>query len=131
MVQADGTPQATLYYYTRIMQQIVQPPATVWQVATSCYTHSVTSAILLQIVDAVAYLHGLSVMHRDIKPENCLLAKPAQHYAAKGKPVKVGWRRQLQQWASSSCWGSIPVLCVHWLCLKLFSPAADPHNEHC
>jgi serine/threonine protein kinase len=28
-------------------------------------------------------------MHRDIKPENVLLAKPAQHYAAKGKPPKA------------------------------------------
>jgi serine/threonine protein kinase len=26
---------------------------------------------------------------RDLKPENCLLAKPAAHYAAKNKPVKV------------------------------------------
>jgi serine/threonine protein kinase len=43
----------------------------------------------LQVVDAVAYLHSLGIMHRDIKPENCLLAKPSQHYAAKGKPVKV------------------------------------------
>uniref|UniRef100_A0A383VPQ0 Protein kinase domain-containing protein n=1 Tax=Tetradesmus obliquus TaxID=3088 RepID=A0A383VPQ0_TETOB len=42
-----------------------------------------------QVVDAMAYLHSLGIMHRDIKPENCLLAKPAQHYAAKVKPVKV------------------------------------------
>eukprot|EP00775_Hariotina_reticulata_P011223 gene11221-11372_t len=42
-----------------------------------------------QVVDAVAYLHSLGIMHRDIKPENCLLAKPSQHYAAKGKSVKV------------------------------------------
>jgi serine/threonine protein kinase len=46
--------------------------------------------VRLQVVDAVAYLHSLGIMHRDIKPENCLLAKPAQHYAAKAKPVKVG-----------------------------------------
>lgn len=46
-------------------------------------------AINLQIVDAVAYLHSLGIMHRDIKPENCLLAKPASHYKAKSKPVKV------------------------------------------
>jgi serine/threonine protein kinase len=45
--------------------------------------------VYVQVVDAVAYLHSLGIMHRDIKPENCLLAKPAQHYAAKGKPVKV------------------------------------------
>jgi serine/threonine protein kinase len=44
----------------------------------------------LQVADAVAYLHSLGIMHRDIKPENCLLAKPAQHYATKAKPVKVG-----------------------------------------
>jgi len=43
----------------------------------------------VQVADAVAYLHSLSILHRDIKPENCLLAKPASHYAAKNRPVKV------------------------------------------
>ena len=45
--------------------------------------------MLVQVVDAVAYLHSLGILHRDIKPENCLLAKPAAHYADKNKPVKV------------------------------------------
>lgn len=43
----------------------------------------------VQVADAVAYLHSLSILHRDIKPENCLLDKPASHYAAKNRPVKV------------------------------------------
>jgi serine/threonine protein kinase len=45
--------------------------------------------LLLQIVNAVAYLHSLGILHRDIKPENCLLAKPPAHAASKNKPIKV------------------------------------------
>lgn len=51
--------------------------------------HICCSCVLLQVVDAVAYLHSLGILHRDIKPENCLLVKPASHYASKNKPVKA------------------------------------------
>jgi hypothetical protein len=45
--------------------------------------------LLRQLMSAVAYLHGLGLMHRDVKPENLLLAKPLEHYAAKGKTPKA------------------------------------------
>ncbi|KAF6255693.1 kinase-like domain-containing protein [Scenedesmus sp. NREL 46B-D3] len=53
------------------------------------YTEAHACQLFRQVVDVVAYLHSLGIMHRDIKPENCLLAKPAQHYATRVKPVKV------------------------------------------
>lgn len=53
------------------------------------FSEAAACGLFKQVASAVAYLHALGIMHRDIKPENCLLAKPAAHYAAKGKPPKV------------------------------------------
>ncbi|KAL6760960.1 hypothetical protein V8C86DRAFT_1826029 [Haematococcus lacustris] len=47
------------------------------------------AALFRQVVEAVAYMHGLNLLHRDIKPENVMFKRPVAAYHAAGKAPKV------------------------------------------
>ena len=74
-------------------------------------SEKLTRAILIQIVDAVAYLHSKAIAHRDLKMENILLKEPYSPDAVPQiKIVDFGFARQLEHTSESKRHRS-PLLC--------------------
>jgi serine/threonine protein kinase len=43
------------------------------------YDEDAARLVLVKVLDAVRYMHGLRIVHRDLKPENILLSGPADN----------------------------------------------------
>jgi calcium/calmodulin-dependent protein kinase I len=43
------------------------------------YDEDAARRVLVKVLDAVRYMHGLQIVHRDLKPENILLSGPTDN----------------------------------------------------